>query len=44
VSWSTDLRIGRLLWVAKGTVEKHVRSILTKLNLRPTMATGASSP
>jgi serine/threonine-protein kinase PknK len=25
--------IGRQLWVAEGTVEKHVSSILTKLNL-----------
>ena len=25
--------IGRQLWVTEGTVEKHVRSILTKLNL-----------
>ena len=25
--------IARLLWVTEGTVEKHVRSILTKLNL-----------
>jgi serine/threonine-protein kinase PknK len=25
--------IGRRLWVTEGTVEKHVRSILTKLNL-----------
>jgi len=28
--------IGRRLWVTEGTVEKHVRSILTKLNLRET--------
>lgn len=28
--------IGRRLWVAEGTVEKHVRSILTKLNLPET--------
>jgi serine/threonine-protein kinase PknK len=25
--------IARRLWVTEGTVEKHVRSILTKLNL-----------
>jgi serine/threonine-protein kinase PknK len=25
--------IGRRLWVSEGTVEKHVRSILAKLNL-----------
>ena len=25
--------IGRRLWVTEGTVEKHVRRILTKLNL-----------
>ena len=25
--------IARQLWVTEGTVEKHVRSILTKLNL-----------
>jgi serine/threonine-protein kinase PknK len=25
--------IGRRLWVTEGTVEKHVRSILTKLNI-----------
>ena len=28
--------IGRRLWVAEGTVEKHVRSIMTKLNLHET--------
>src|ERR1700738_4008269 len=28
--------IGRRLWVTEGTVEKHVRSILTKLNLHET--------
>jgi DNA-binding NarL/FixJ family response regulator len=28
--------IGRRLWVAEGTVEKHVRSILTKLNIHET--------
>ena len=28
--------IGRRLWVAEGTVEKHVRSIMTKLNLADT--------
>jgi len=28
--------IGRRLWVADGTVEKHVRSILTKLNIYET--------
>jgi DNA-binding NarL/FixJ family response regulator len=28
--------IGRLLWVAEGTVEKHVRSILAKLSLPET--------
>ncbi|MCZ0726519.1 response regulator [Mycolicibacterium iranicum] len=28
--------IGRRLWVTEGTVEKHVRSILTKLNLPET--------
>ncbi|MCV6976667.1 response regulator [Mycobacterium bourgelatii] len=28
--------IGRRLWVTEGTVEKHVRSILTKLNLSDT--------
>ena len=28
--------IGRRLWVAEGTVEKHVRNILTKLNLPET--------
>ena len=28
--------IGRQLWVTEGTVEKHVRSILTKLNLPET--------
>jgi DNA-binding NarL/FixJ family response regulator len=28
--------IGRLLWVAEGTVEKHVRSILSKLPLADT--------
>lgn len=26
--------IARRLWVTEGTVEKHVPSILTKLNLR----------
>ena len=26
--------IARQLWVSEGTVEKHVRSILTKLNLQ----------
>ena len=28
--------IGRELWVAEGTIEKHVSSILTKLNLPET--------
>ena len=28
--------IGRRLWITEGTVEKHVRSILTKLNLADT--------
>jgi serine/threonine-protein kinase PknK len=28
--------IGRRIWVTEGTVEKHVRSILTKLNLHET--------
>jgi serine/threonine-protein kinase PknK len=28
--------IGRRLWVTEGTVEKHVRSILTKLSLPET--------
>ena len=28
--------IARRLWVTEGTVEKHVRSILTKLNLAET--------
>ncbi|GGG22853.1 DNA-binding response regulator [Rhodococcoides trifolii] len=28
--------IGRRLWITEGTVEKHVRSILTKLNLAET--------
>ena len=28
--------IARQLWVTEGTVEKHVRSILTKLNLQET--------
>jgi serine/threonine-protein kinase PknK len=28
--------IGRRIWVTEGTVEKHVRSILTKLNLPET--------
>jgi len=28
--------IGRRLWVSEGTVEKHVRSILAKLNLPET--------
>ena len=28
--------IARSLWVTEGTVEKHVRSILTKLNLPDT--------
>ena len=28
--------IGRRLWVAEGTVEKHVRNILMKLNLPET--------
>jgi len=28
--------IGRRLWVTQGTVEKHVRSILTKLNIHET--------
>ncbi len=28
--------IGRRLWVTEGTVEKHVRSILTKLNIHET--------
>jgi DNA-binding NarL/FixJ family response regulator len=30
--------IGRLLWVTEGTVEKHVRSILSKLPLADTPA------
>ena len=29
----SNLGIGQALWVTEGTVEKHVRSILTKLNL-----------
>jgi serine/threonine-protein kinase PknK len=28
--------IARLLWVSEGTIEKHVRSILTKLDLEET--------
>ena len=28
--------IGRRLWVTEGTVEKHVRSIMTRLNLHET--------
>jgi serine/threonine-protein kinase PknK len=28
--------IGRRIWVTEGTVEKHIRSILTKLNLHET--------
>ena len=28
--------IGRRLWVTEGTVEKHVRSVLAKLNLPET--------
>ena len=28
--------IGRQLWVTEGTVEKHVRSILSKLDLAET--------
>src|ERR1700738_717645 len=28
--------IGRRLWVTKGTIEKHIRSIMTKLNLNET--------
>ncbi|WP_280406813.1 helix-turn-helix domain-containing protein, partial [Nocardia carnea] len=28
--------IGRRLWITEGTVEKHVRSILTKLDLTDT--------
>jgi DNA-binding NarL/FixJ family response regulator len=28
--------IGRRIWVTEGTVEKHVRSILTKLDLPET--------
>jgi serine/threonine-protein kinase PknK len=28
--------VARQLWVTEGTVEKHVRSILTKLNLQET--------
>jgi len=29
----SNVGIGRQLWVAEGTVEKHVRNILNKLNL-----------
>ena len=29
----SNVGIARQLWVTEGTVEKHVRSILTKLNL-----------
>ena len=29
----SNVGIARRLWVTEGTVEKHVRSILTKLNL-----------
>ena len=29
----SNVGIGRRLWVAEGTVEKHVRNILNKLNL-----------
>jgi len=29
----SNIGIARQLWVTEGTVEKHVRSILTKLNL-----------
>ena len=32
----SNAAIGRRLWVTEGTVEKHVRSILTKLNLPET--------
>ena len=32
----SDAGIARRLWVTEGTVEKHVRSILTKLNLQET--------
>ena len=28
--------IGQAIWVTEGTVEKHVRSIMMKLNLRET--------
>ncbi|MCW2626519.1 MAG: putative NarL family two-component response regulator [Mycobacterium sp.] len=28
--------IGRRLWVTEGTIEKHIRSIMTKLNLHET--------
>jgi DNA-binding NarL/FixJ family response regulator len=28
--------IGRRLWVTEGTVEKHIRSIMTRLNLHET--------
>jgi serine/threonine-protein kinase PknK len=33
--WSNS-GIAKQLWVAEGTVEKHVRSILTKLHLPET--------
>jgi DNA-binding NarL/FixJ family response regulator len=32
----SNVGIGRRLWVAEGTVEKHVRNILNKLNLPET--------
>jgi DNA-binding NarL/FixJ family response regulator len=35
--------IARRLWVTEGTVEKHVRSILTKLTLPETLTTTAGS-
>ena len=35
--------IGRRLWVAEGTVEKHVRNILMKLNLPETVVSSRST-
>jgi DNA-binding NarL/FixJ family response regulator len=32
----SDAGIARRLWVSEGTIEKHVRSILTKLDLQET--------
>ena len=29
----SNLGIAQTIWVTEGTVEKHVRSVLTKLNL-----------